>query len=162
MRSGIFWLLLILLFAGSASAETLTGKVSWIYDGDTIKVDGVGKVRMIGIDTPEKKASSRDDYYLRQHNIEPATLREVAVKALKFNIKTVKGRRVTLEFEREKTDSYNRTLAYVILPDGRMLNRLLVEEGLAAVYRRFEFRHKKNFLKAEKLARDQRLGLWHN
>ena len=161
MRSGMFWLLLFLLLAGSASAETVTANVSWIYDGDTIKVDGVGKVRLIGIDSPEKKASSRDDYYLR-HKIEPATLRAIATKALKFNIKTAKDRRVTLKFDREKTDSYNRTLAYVFLPDGRMLNRLLVEKGLAAVYRRFDFRHKQDFLKAEKTARDRRLGLWHN
>lgn len=161
MRSWCFWLLLFCLLAGSAHAETLTGRVSWVYDGDTIKVDGVGKVRLLGIDAPEKEASPRDDHYLRQDKIAPSTLREVAEQALRLNIKTVKGHRVSLELDRERTDRYDRTLAYVYLSDGRMLNRLLLEKGLAAVYRRFDFHYKQDFLNAEESARDQHLGLWH-
>lgn len=154
-------LLLLLLFCSSAVAETRSGNVSWIYDGDTIKVDGIGKVRLIGIDAPEKKASSRDNYYQRHDQIDPGTLRQIAQQAFYFNIQVVKNRNVKLEFDHEKTDSYGRTLAYVILPNGRMLNQLLLEKGLAAVYRRFDFKHKSKFLLTEKSARDQQLGLWH-
>ncbi len=154
-------LLLILLFSVSAGAETHSGKVSWIYDGDTIKVAGIGKVRLLGIDSPEKEDSPRDDYYLRRHQFSRDSLRRIAQLALKFNIRQLKGRRIELQFDREKTDRYGRTLAYVILPDGRMLNRLLLEQGLATVYRRFDFRLKKDFLRAEKTARDQKRGLWH-
>ena len=153
--------LLLLLFCSSALAETRSGNVSWVYDGDTIKVDGIGKVRLIGIDAPEKKASLRDDYYQRHDQIDPRTLRNIAQQAFKFNIREVKNRKVKLEFDHERTDSYGRTLAYVILPNGRMLNQLLLEKGLAAVYRRFDFQHKSEFLRAEKSARDQQLGLWH-
>jgi micrococcal nuclease len=154
-------LLLGLFFCGSLCAETATGKVSWIYDGDTLKVDGIGKVRLIGIDAPEKEDSPRDSYYLRHDQIGSETLRKVARQAFSFNMQNVKDRRIKLEFDREKTDDYGRTLAYVILPDGRMLNRLLIEKGFAAVYRRFNFQRKREFLQAEKSARDQRLGLWH-
>lgn len=154
-------LLIGLLFCASVCAETRSGKVSWIYDGDTIRVEGIGKVRLIGIDTPEKEASSRDAYYLRHDGVAPATLRKIARQALSFNLQQAKNRQVRLEFDHEKTDSYGRTLAYVILPDGRSLNRLLLEQGLAAVYRRFDFRYKADFLAAEKSARDQQLGLWH-
>ncbi len=153
-------LLACLLFVNAALAETRSGKVSWIYDGDTIEVDGIGKVRLIGIDSPEKNASERDAYYLRQQ-ITRDSLRHIARQAFNFHMQQVKNRKVTLEFDRERTDSYGRTLAYVILPDGRMLNRLLLKKGLASVYRRFDFRHKAEFLKIEKSARDQQLGLWH-
>ncbi len=149
------------LTGSSALATTDRGNVSWIYDGDTIKVDGVGKVRLIGIDTPEKTASPRDDYYLRHDQIDCATLRDIAQQAFSFNLQQVKNRQVQLEYDREKHDKYGRTLAYVILPDGRMLNQLLLEKGFASVYRRFDFQHKPEFLKAEKSARDQQLGLWH-
>ena len=154
-------LLACLLFCSTALAETRSGKVSWIYDGDTIKVDGIGKVRLIGIDSPEKNDSERDAYYLRQQQIKRKTLRQIARQAFSFNIQQVNNRRVTLEFDQERTDNYGRTLAYVILPDGRMLNRLLLEKGFASVYRRFDFRHKPEFLRIEKSARDQQLGLWH-
>ena len=155
-------LLFCLLICSNAAAALISGNVSWIYDGDTIKVDGVGKVRLIGIDSPERKDSPRDAYYLRHDNIAPDKLRQVGQMALKFNIEQVKSRRVRLEFDHEKTDSYGRTLAYVFLPDGRLLNHLLLKNGLAAVYRRFNFKRKDDFLKAEKFARDQRLGLWNN
>jgi len=157
----VICLLTGLLFCSSALAETDRGKVSWIYDGDTIEVEGVGKVRLIGIDTPETKESPRDAYYLRHERIESDTLRRIARQAFSFNLQLLENHRVTLEYDHEKKDRYGRTLAYVILPDGRMLNRLLLEQGLAAVYRRFDFQRKAEFLAAEKSARDQQLGLWH-
>ncbi len=154
-------LFLWLLLCSSAFANPATGYVSWIYDGDTIKVAGIGKVRLIGIDAPERKDSPRDNHYLYKEQIERKTLRLIAQQAFEFNLKQIKNLKVDLEFDQERTDSYGRTLAYVILPDGRILNQLLVEKGLAAVYRRFEFKQKQKFLQAEKSARDQRLGLWH-
>ena len=68
----------------------LRGRVHWIYDGDTLKVAGVGKVRLLGIDAPEHEDSPRDRYYLRQ-GIPRKRLRRIARKALRFNIETVKG-----------------------------------------------------------------------
>jgi len=149
-----------LLICSSALAKNVTGRVSWVYDGDTIKVDGIGIIRLIGIDTPEKNDSPRDKYYLRQARIKSDDLRKIAEQALQFNKQKLKNRIVILEFDRERIDTYGRTLAYVLLPDGQMLNLLLVQKGLAAVYRRFDFQHKQEFLQAEKSARSQHLGLW--
>ncbi len=154
-------LLLTLLLATNAVATTRSGNVSWVYDGDTIRVAGIGKVRLIGIDTPEKDNSARDTYYLKRYQIKRTTLRNIANRAFRLNLSLLKNCRVSLEFDQEKTDRYGRILAYVILPDGRMLNRLLLEKGLASVYRRFDFRLKKDFLRAERSARKQKLGLWH-
>jgi len=153
-------LLLFFCLVSTASAEKLSGKVLWIYDGDTLKVEEIGKVRLIGIDTPETKASSRDYFYKRNFDIEPKKLRKIAKQAKQYNIRHVKGTKVRLKLDRTKRDKYNRLLAYVYLPDGTMLNRLLLKKGLAAVFRRYNFTHKKNFLKVEKQARKKGLGLW--
>ena len=150
---------LVLPSLSSATPAILAGKVLWIYDGDTIKVEHVGKVRLLGIDTPEFENSARDKHYLRQ-GIKRSRLRQVADNALQFMISTAKDRHVTLHTDREARDRHGRTLAYVYLPDGQLLNQLLVEKGLAAVYRKFDFRLKQQFLQAEEVARRNQLGLW--
>ena len=148
-----------LLCAGLAGAADLHGRVTWINDGDTLRVAGIGAVRLIGIDSPEMETSPRDRYYQRR-GIDRATLRSVAREALRFNIRTAKGKTVTLQTDVEPRDRYGRLLAYVVLPDGRLLNRLLLKKGYAAVYRRFDFRLKKDFLRTEAEARHRHLGLW--
>jgi micrococcal nuclease len=156
------FLLLISLLLGSVLAVAAAegrGRVSWIYDGDTVMVDGVGKVRLLGIDTPEKEASERDRTF-RRAGITPRPLRHGAKRATDFLIRNATGQVVTLTFDREQKDRYGRTLAYVTLPDGRMLNRELIKAGWALVYRRFDFRFKDDFLRVEAAARDAGRGLW--
>ncbi len=146
---------------GCAEAQDppLGGTVSWIHDGDTLNVDGIGKVRLLGIDCPEKNDSQRDRY-LRGQGVSRARLRAVAGEALQFNISRVKGQKVALHPGAQQKDRYGRLLAYVVLPDGQMLNRLLLEKGYAVVYRRFDFSHKDDFLRAEAEARRNKVGLW--
>ncbi|MFK5925727.1 MAG: thermonuclease family protein [Desulfuromusa sp.] len=154
-------LFLLLLLATAVSAQKLTGRVLWIYDGDTLKVENIGKVRLIGIDTPETKASSRDHFYKRDFHINPGKLRQISRQAKNYNLHYVKGKKVRLELDQTVRDKYNRLLAYVYLPDGEMLNLLLLKKGLATVFRRYDFQYKKKFLKVEKNARKKELGLWN-
>lgn len=158
---GLFFPLLFLLLLGCADAGQgeAAGRVSWVHDGDTLKVDGIGTVRLIGVDVPETASSYRDQY-LRRQGVASSIQRQTAKKALHFVIGEAKGKQVSLRFDGERKDRHGRTLAYVILPDGRNLNRLLLEEGLAAVYRRFDFQLKKEFLTAEKEARGAGRGMW--
>ena len=141
------------------SGPVLQGTVTWIYDGDTLKVDPHGKVRLIGIDTPESENSKRDSYLIKK-GISAARQREIYQQAKTFNIKQVKGQQVTLTLDDPERDRHGRLLAYLHLPDGRMLNRVLLEQGLAVVYRRFSFRMKEDFLTAETAAMKNKKGLW--
>lgn len=153
--------LLCVLFSAvlaTANPDQL-GKVTWVYDGDTIEVAGSGKVRLLGIDVPERKASTRDRYFTRQ-GITPLTLRNIHAMARDLVIEQSYGQTVALTTERPARDAYGRLLAYVTLPDGRMLNRILLEQGCAVVYRRFNFSLKKEFLQAEAEARRNRRGMW--
>ena len=91
-----------------------TGLCTKVSDGDTITVEGVGKVRLVGVNTPEKgvKGADASTYF---------------VKKLCLN------REVSVDIDNSKnTDKYGRTLAVVIV-DGKNLNEMLLKEGLAEI-----------------------------
>lgn len=155
------WILLTLAASlpQIAAAEEFSGRVLWVYDGDTLKVSGIGKVRLLGIDTPEHEDSDRDRNFTRL-GIAARNLRPAAKAALHYNIDRIKGRNVRLVTDRDVRDRYGRLLAYVYLEDGTLLNRLLLKQGYAIVYRRFDFALKKDFLAAEEEARRDGQGFW--
>jgi len=155
--------LVVLLLAFPVCAEelpaSLQGIVTWVHDGDTLEIGDLGKVRLIGIDTPEREASPRD-MFLEQQGITATRQRAIYQAARAYTIRLVRGQMVSLSLDHPPRDRYGRLLAYVHLPDGRLLNRILLEQGLAVVYRRFTFRLKKDFLAAEAQAKQSGRGLW--
>ncbi len=155
-------LLLIVLCIGSAAfAGELQGRVAWVYDGDTIEVNNIGKVRLLGIDSPEYKDSPRDDFYLKKFHIPRQHLRKIAQAAKRFTITNAKGKVVRVEPGKTRYDKYGRLLAYVYLPNRQQLNTLLLQQGLATVFRRYDFAQKKSFLAIEQQAQKARVGLWN-
>ena len=91
-------------------------RVTKVTDGDTIRLGEVGPVRLIGIDTPEVYD-------------EPQCFGREASKFARGLLPP--GTRVRYRVGVEERDRYGRLLAYVWLPDGRMLNRVLVNQGYA-------------------------------
>jgi micrococcal nuclease len=157
----LFAAALVFAPAGAAPAKpaTLTGTVTWIYDADTLEVAPHGRVRLLGIDAPEKSASDRDRNFTK-FGIAARRLRSIHGAGLAWCLHNVKGSQVSLISEGSPRDRHGRLLAYVRLPDGRLLNRVLLEEGLVIVYRRFPFDLKADFLAAEERARHDHVGLW--
>lgn len=157
-------LLALCLWAAATAAAAplphpLQGLVTWVYDADTVEVAPHGTVRLLGIDAPERSASPRD-YTFVQLGAAGERLRSIHAAGVAFGIRTVKGETVTLHCESPQRDRFGRLLAYLVLPDGRLYNRLLIEEGLAITYRRFDFLRKADFLAAEAQARQHGVGLW--
>lgn len=146
-------LVLSLAFTCSCSwAAEEVGTVVKVVDGDSLEVelaDGIEKVRLIGIDTPEMGRKNQVVEYF-------------AVEAAAFTRKLAKGKRVRLETDPEgdTRDRYGRALRYVYLPDGRMLNAAIVSEGYGHAYTRFPFSRLEEFRKLEREARDAGRGLW--
>ncbi len=99
-------------------------------------------------------------FYRQNFGVSTQRLRKISRQAKQFNIRVAKGQRVRLETENRTRDKHARLLAYVYLPGGEMLNRMLLEEGLATVFRRYDFGLKTDFLDSEQRARSRRLGLW--
>lgn len=91
--------------------------VASVIDGDTIVLDSGQKVRYLMVDTPEITQGKHDCY---------------GEEARKYNEDLVLGQEVTLTYDEQCKDSYDRLLAYVEAPDGE-LNSLLVERGFACV-----------------------------
>jgi micrococcal nuclease len=121
--------------------------VSRVIDGDTIVVDTVGTVRLIGVDTPETVDPN-----------EPVGCFGPEASAFTRSIST--GRMVRLEFDTDRTDRFGRTLAYVYLPDEVFLNATLVQQGYGYAYTVFPFRYLDQFRALEREAREARRGLW--
>jgi micrococcal nuclease len=123
-----------------------TGTVEAVSDGDTIRLDGLGRVRLIGVDTPE--IHGRVECFGR----EATAFVEDLLQA---------GDRVPYRPGREERDRYGRLLAYVWLPDGRFLNGLLVSGGYAqplTIPPNVEFADR--LVAAARTARERGRGLW--
>jgi micrococcal nuclease len=127
-------------------AGARTGTLTSVSDGDTVRLAGIGRVRLIGIDTPE--VHGRVECFGREA--------EAFVEDL-----LAPGARVRYRPGREERDRYGRLLAYVWLPDGRFLNGLLVSGGYAqplTIPPNVEFADR--FVAAARRARERKRGLW--
>jgi micrococcal nuclease len=157
-------LFFIILFAISAAAQE-KAVVKSITDGDTIAVIHKGeyiKVRLIGIDTPESKANDKAFRDSSRSGKDIDTIISQGRQAEAF-LKSVlrKGDAVSFEFDVEKYDKYGRTLAYVYLSDGRMLNELIISSGYASLLTIApNVKYKDRLIKAYQTARENKIGLW--
>ena len=138
----LFVFIISLLASSLAFAETLSGKVIGVMDGDTIKILTIDKkqhkIRLAEIDTPEKKQpygqkakqALSDMIYRKNVNVKVST-----------------------------TDRYGRKIGQIYLGD-KWINGELVKEGHAWVYRRYARENKQRLLMLENNARKARKGLW--
>lgn len=65
-----------------------------------------------------------------------------------------------VKFKILKKERYNRYLAYVYLPDGSVLNEILVRKGLAWQYKKYSKSNQYQLL--ENKAKLEKLGLWQD
>jgi endonuclease YncB( thermonuclease family) len=122
-------------------AEDFTGKVVGITDGDTIRVMHNGapeRIRLWGIDCPESK-------------------QPFGTRAKQFTGDLAFGQTVTVRVR--DIDRYKRTVAEIILPDGRNLNQELVRAGFAWWFERYA-RHETVLRDLQDEARSAKRGLW--
>jgi micrococcal nuclease len=134
---------------GGDSTTPVAGRharVTKVTDGDTIHLGSLGPVRLIGIDTPEvyrgEECFGREASAFAERLLPPGT-------------------RVRYRVGVDERDRYGRLLAYVWLPDGRMVNRVMVEQGYAqqlTIPPNVEFADV--FRRAARAARGAGLGLW--
>jgi endonuclease YncB( thermonuclease family) len=115
--------------------------VKRVMDGDTFELTSGKRVRLIGVDTPEKGEPFAD------------VARDFADSALV-------GSTVRIEYDKLREDNYERVLGYVFL-DTVLFNELLIRRGLAHVYL---FKENKRFMKrlisAQRKARAEKQGIW--
>jgi len=126
--------------------DAVADTVTRVTDGDTINLAELGRVRLIGIDTPEVY------FGVECYGREASDFVKGLLPA---------GRRVYYEVGPEERDRFGRALAYVWLGDGRFLNRLLVARGFAqplTIPPNVDFAEL--FVRASRRARRAGRGLW--
>jgi len=99
--------------------------VNRVIDGDTIEVMVNNKkesVRLIGIDAPELTDSSMKG--------------KLALESRDYLKKLVQNKKIRLEADetQEDRDNYQRLLRYVYLDDGTLVNKKMIEAGMAEEY----------------------------
>ena len=127
-----------------------------VIDGDTIELrspDGDRKttrVRLWGVNTPEMGNTERN-----------APPEPFATEAAEFTTLATKGQHVTVHLQQHRLRGrYGRLLAYIELPDGRILNSELIEKGLSEHDDRWGHDQAEHYDRLEQQAREARKGIW--
>ncbi len=128
-------------------------QVTKVVDGDTFWIDNLQpgglKIRFIGIDAPESRNAfkKKKQFYGKESK--------------EFLTALLKDQKVRLEFDVDSLDLFNRTLAYVYLENGEMVNELIVKSGNGILMTVApNVKYEELFVKAQKYARENKLGLW--
>ena len=158
-------LILAICCPAAAHGRGKRGKIISVLDGDTLKVLYDGRrqtIRLIGIDAPETRRNRKayKDSSRGRRDVDTIVMQG---KMAKNYVKTLvkKGDTGRIEFDIEKRDRYRRLLGYVYLPDGRMLNDLIIRNGYASPLTiPPNVRYWRKFSRSYKYARRHRLGLW--
>lgn len=133
-------LLTLLILSSYLFSLELIGKVVKVSDGDTITIltsdKTQHKIRLNDIDAPEKKQAFGN-------------------KSKDNLAKYIAGKTVTVEYQ--KKDKYKRILG-TIYYNNTDINLQQVKDGYAWVYKKYS--NNQTYYKAEKVARDKRVGLW--
>lgn len=123
------------------SAESKADRVTHVIDGDTVETERLGRVRLIGVDTPEEERCFEN-------------------AATRFTRERLEGQAVTSELGVERKDRHGRTLAY-LSRDGDMHNLALLTEGYAKVLTiPPNDKYAQRFEEAEREARKADAGAW--
>jgi len=134
LSSGIFYYGI----TGYAVTEMTGEIVSRVVDGDTLELTCGQKVRLKGINTPEKSMMW-------------------SLEAEEFVRDLVENKSV--EIESFGFDMYGRILAYVFV-GGKNLNAEILERGLGTLYYYEKDLHYEELRRAEEFARLNEIGLW--
>lgn len=142
-----------------------TAHVKKIFDGDTFEAEINGKtekIRMLGIDTPERWDSEKFDRDMERTGRDKKTIQKLGELSYEHTVRLIGGKKVILKTEPggDNKDRYGRLLRYVYLDDGTFVNMKIIEDGYANAYRKFKLSKQKEFIDAEKKARENKKGLW--
>ena len=133
-------LLALIILSSYLFSLELIGKVVKVSDGDTVTILASDKtqhkIRLNDIDAPEKKQAFGN-------------------KSKDNLAKYIAGKTVTVQYQ--KKDKYKRVLG-TIYYNNTDINLQQVKDGYAWVYKKYS--NNQTYYKAEKLARDKRVGLW--
>ncbi|WP_462323495.1 thermonuclease family protein [Desulfoplanes sp.] len=141
--------LIAIFWVSSVDAADWTVRVRYVPDGDTLFLATGERLRIKGIDCPE---TGHDDHPAQYY----------AGEARNYLWRLVKGRDLYVDTRSLRTDRFGRIVTPVLLPDGRSVGRVLVENGYAFCYPhgRRPGRQHRDLLAAQRRAMNGLRGMW--
>jgi len=133
-----------------------------VVDGDTFELETKERVRLLGIDTPEKYESKKLEKDVQSSGMDKKTVKKLGQMASDYVKGFVEGKKVRLERDptNDDKDRYGRLLRYVYLEDGTCVNAKIIKDGYAQVYESFPITKMDEFRKLQREARENNRGLW--
>ena len=151
MPLALLVLLLVPALQQTARAEQV--RVAKVYDGDTVRLRDGRTVRLYGIDTPETGHDGNSAQY-------------GAERAKAMLERLVARTELRLENAPQGRDHYDRVIGLLSLPDGRVINELLLAAGLGYWYPHPSKNRapwlQERFLPLQRLAIEQGRGVWRH
>lgn len=161
MNKSIIGIILAILLSGGAVGgykvvrdnradifENSLHMVIKVVDGDTIDIENKNRIRLLGVDTPE-----RGSCYYKEAKI--------------FLKDLVENEDIRIEKDISGTDRYDRLLRYVYIPAGDpqdddvFVNELLLRQGFARTFAQApDNRYRDLFASAQQEAKKENRGLW--
>lgn len=159
MKLNLKILLLSFLFVFNIFSQNTVTKV---IDGDTFEIDTGEKVRLLGIDTPEKWESGKLDRDSERTGKDKELIKQLGQLASDYAEKVLLNQTVTLvaDSTNSDTDRYGRLLRYAYLSDGIMFNLKIIQDGYAYAYTKYPVIYLEQFLQGQREARENSRGLW--
>lgn len=125
-----------------AGAGSFSCTVAFVNDGDSFNCRDGTKIRLLLVNAPES-----------------GPFGDLARRALAGLLPV--GETFRIQTDRERVDSQRRVLGYVFLPDGQLVNELMIRQGYAFLKPSEDNRlYLARLREAEAAARETRRGLW--
>ena len=157
MQKKIFYKIIIfciIFFFQKNSFALIFEGIPKIIDGDSLEINN-NKIRLFGIDAPEKKQICKKPYLIISFLISLGFQKkyECGLLATKQLKKLINNK--TLKCISESKDRYNRYLSICYLKN-KDINSWLVKNGYAIAYKKYS----KKYILEEQHAKKNKLGIW--
>ena len=152
-----------MILGSSAQYKDVT--VNEVLSADTFKLENGKKIKLIGLRAPkapkEKKSEVERDQYGFRIKETVSLLTPIEEQAFDFVVELLEGNRVRLEFDSNKKDDDNMTLAYAFLIENNIfVNEAILKNGFANLQIRLpNTKYADQLREAYKEARKEKRGL---
>jgi micrococcal nuclease len=136
-------------------------RVQRVIDGDTFILNTGDHVRLIGIDAPEMEDNAKLKRDIEERHLSEKSEIAMGRRSYSFTKNLIAGKKIRIEFDKDKYDEYKRALVYAYLTNGTFINAKIIEAGYAYVYSvKPNLKHLRQFERLYKRARENHRGLW--
>jgi micrococcal nuclease len=167
---GVFRTMIAAFVIAFVPAAAWAQRVTKVSDGDTLVVEGVGKVRLLGIKSADEPAlqfgpSGPPPEPRRDPSTPAPTAMDGRIGLSRehpsrdFLRKLALGKTVRIEYDPLVGSNHERG-AYLFLDDGKMINAEMLKAGRARFDDTRQFVHEQEFRHLEEQAQSNSVGIW--